>query len=231
MASLMSNPPGQVTLISQGQGVYTVQALKCTPLVPPLLIYYWYQGICWKLNTVWHCKSYLGKEQRRGDTAEHFFPHFSHFSSPIPHFPHFFLLFSLFFTFSCFSHFLSLIVTLFLKESWDLPSLTVNVWYIPWSRRYLITIFAEHCVKIHDSWYFQGILDNVINFDIDIIVSVTFFNESVDKKRHFNNISIPLSERIKVIKTSLERDISLTNLYPFRSVSWLSKHLFNRTFH
>ena len=142
-----------------------------------------------------------------------------------------FLTFFTFFTFSCFSHFLSLIVTLFLKESWDLPSLTVNVWYIPWSRRYLITIFAEHCVKIHDSWYFQGILDNVINFDIDIIVSVTFFNESVDKKRHFNNISIPLSERIKVIKTSLERDISLTNLYPFRSVSWLSKHLFNRTFH
>ena len=35
MASLMSNPPGQVTLISQGQGVYTVQALKCTPLVHP----------------------------------------------------------------------------------------------------------------------------------------------------------------------------------------------------
>ena len=147
-------------------------------------------------------------------------------------FPHLFLTFLTFsyffhfFTFSCFSHFLSLIVTLFLKESWDLPSLTVNVWYIPWSRRYLITIFAEHCVKIHDSWYFQGILDNVINFDIDIIVSVTFFNESVDKKRHFNNISIPLlgayqgyqniswkrhftnesiplSERIMVIETSL----------------------------
>ena len=38
MASLMSNPPGQVTLniTSQDQGVSTVQALKCTPLVPPV---------------------------------------------------------------------------------------------------------------------------------------------------------------------------------------------------
>ena len=37
MESLMSNPPGQVTLniTSQDQGVSTVQALKCTPLVPP----------------------------------------------------------------------------------------------------------------------------------------------------------------------------------------------------
>ena len=112
-------------------------------------------------------------EQRRGDTVEHFFLTFFQF-------------------FSFFFHFLSLIMTLFLKGRWDQPSLRVDVWYIPWSRRYLITIFAEHCVKIHDSWYFQGILDNVINFDIDIIVSVTFFNESVDKKRHFNNISIPV---------------------------------------
>ena len=230
MASLMSNPPGQVTLISQGQGVYTVQALKCTPLVPP----------CWYIIDIrafagswiqFDIASLTWVRSREEETQP------STFFLTFLIFPHLFLTFLTFsyffhfFTFSCFSHFLSLIVTLFLKESWDLPSLTVNVWYIPWSRRYLITIFAEHCVKIHDSWYFQGILDNVINFDIDIIVSVTFFNESVDKKRHFNNISIPLSERIKVIKTSLERDISLTNLYPFRSVSWLSKHLFDRTFH
>ena len=142
------------------------------PSCSPLLIYYWYQGICWKLNTVWHCKSYLGKEQRIGDTAEHFFPHFSHFSSPIPHFPHFSYFFSLFFTFSCFSHFLSLIVTLFLKESWDLPSLTVNVWYIPWSRRYLTTIIAEHTRFL--------------------ILSGHPWSWKCWQKRHLDNISIPV---------------------------------------
>ena len=156
-------------------------------------------------------------EQRRGDTAEHFFLTFL----------------SLFFTFSlsCFFHFLSLIMTLFLKGRWDQPSLRVDVWYIPWWRMYLITIFAEHCVKIHDSWYFQGILDHVKNIDIDIKVSVTFLNESVDKRDILITYLYPCSERINVIKTSLERDISLTNLYPFRSVSWLLKHLFKRTLH
>ena len=131
---------------------------------------------------------------------------FSHFSLT------FFTFFSLFLVF----HFLSLIMTLFLKGRWDQPSLRVDVWYIPWWRMYLITIFAEHCVKIHDSWYFQGILDHVKNIDIDIKVSLTFLNESVDKRDILITYLYPCSERINVIKTSLERDISLTNLYPFQ---------------
>ena len=54
------------------------------------------------------------------------------------------------------------------------------------------------------------------NIDIDIKVSVTFLNESVDKRDILITYLYPCSERINVIKTSLERDISLTNLYPFQ---------------
>ena len=148
-------------------------------------------------------------EQRRGDTAEHFFLTF--LSLFFFTFFHFFSFFSLFITYYDPGS-----LTLFLKGRWDQPSLRVDVWYIPWWRMYLITIFAEHCVKIHDSWYFQGILDHVKNIDIDIKVSLTFLNESVDKRDISITYIYPCSERINVIKTSLERDISLTNLYPFQ---------------
>ena len=120
-------------------------------------------------------------EQRRGDTAEHFFLTF------LSLFLHFFSFFSLFITYYDPVSQGSLRPTL--PQSWCMIH---SMYYIPWWRMYLITIFAEHCVKIHDSWYFQGILDHVKNIDIDIKVSVTFLNESVDKKRHFNNISIPV---------------------------------------
>jgi hypothetical protein len=29
------------------------------------MLYYWYRGICWKLNVFWHCKSHLSMEKRR----------------------------------------------------------------------------------------------------------------------------------------------------------------------
>ena len=35
----------------------------------------------------------------------------------------------------------------------------VDEWNITWSRPYLITFFVKHCVQIHDSWRFQGILE------------------------------------------------------------------------
>ena len=37
--------------------------------------------------------------------------------------------------------------------------LIVDEWNITWSRPYLITFFVKHCVQIHDSWRFQGILE------------------------------------------------------------------------
>ena len=48
----------QVTLIitSQEQVVTAVAGIKCTPP-------------CWKLNIVWHCKSHLGMNKRRGDAV------------------------------------------------------------------------------------------------------------------------------------------------------------------
>ena len=242
MASFMSNPPGQVTLniTSQDQGVSTVQALKCTPLVPPPVDILLISGHLLEVEyslTLQVLPGYGAEKRRHRQTL---FPHF---------FPQLFLTFL---TFSCFFFTFVTFVTLFLKGRSDQPSLIVYVWYIPWSRRYLITIFAEHCFNIHDSRYFQGILDNVSNIDIDIIVSVTFFDGNVDKKRHFNNISIPLlgayqgyqniswkrhftnesiplSERIMVIKTSLWQDISLTNLYPFWERTMVNKTSLRRS--
>ena len=110
-------------------------------------LYYWYRGICWKLNVVWHCKSHLGMEKRRR------WPPCRPPPSAATKIPS-----------DC-------DLLMFPKDRWDLLSLIVDVWNITWSRRYLITIFAEHCVKIHDSWYFPGILDHVSNIDIDIDIN------------------------------------------------------------
>ena len=152
----MFNPAGQVKLIiiNQERVISAVAGIKCTPVAgiecTPVYIIdieafaIWYRGICWKLNVVWHCKSHLGMEKRRRWPP----------CRPPPS------------TATKIPSYCDLLM--FPKDRWDLLSLIVDVWNITWSRRYLITIFAEHCVKIHDSWYFQGILDHVSNIDIDI---------------------------------------------------------------
>ena len=94
MASLMSNPPDQVTLniTSQDQGVSTVQALKCTPLVPTPVDILLISGHLLEVEyslTLQVLPGYGAEKRRRGLT-------FLTFSSPIPHF---FLLFSLFVTY------------------------------------------------------------------------------------------------------------------------------------
>ena len=95
---LSCNPPGQVTLISQGQGVYTVQALKCTPLVPP----------CWYIIDIrafagswiqFDIASLTWVRSREEETQP------STFFLTFLIFPHLFLTFL---TFSYFFHFFSL---------------------------------------------------------------------------------------------------------------------------
>ena len=177
----MFNPAGQVKLIiiSQERVISAVAGIKCTPVAgikctpftgikctpiagikctPVHIIDIrafagWYRGICWKLNVVWHCKSHLGMEKRRRWPPSRSPPSAA---TKIPS--------------SC-------DLLMFPKDRWDLLSLIVDVWNITWSRRYLITIFAEHCVKIHDSWYFPGILDHVSNIDIDIDIDTDKFSQ------------------------------------------------------
>ena len=50
--------------------------------------------------------------------------------------------------------------------------LIVDEWNITWSRPYLITFFVKHCVQIHDSWRFQGILELPMDQLKDVVLTL-----------------------------------------------------------
>ena len=51
-------------------------------------------------------------------------------------------------------------------------SLMVDIWNITWLRQYLITFFVKHCVRIHDSWHFQGILELPCRPAKDVLITL-----------------------------------------------------------
>ena len=117
-------------------------------------LYYWYRGICWLISRhLLEVECSLTLQVSPGYGEEETLASMSSPPSAATKIPSYCDL------------------LMFPKDRWDLLSLIVDVWNITWSRRYLITIFAEHCVKIHDSWYFPGILDHVSNIDIDIDIN------------------------------------------------------------
>ena len=63
---------------------------------------------------------------------------------------------------------------MFPNDCRNLLSLIDAEWNITWLRRYLITIFARHCVQIPDYWHFQGILELAPHTGIDWLIKWPF---------------------------------------------------------